>query len=238
MRHGVMAMGTCAWVACFWGTAWASPLGAGGPALGARTVAVNPAINVDLEGTVESGLYLTGGLREEIDLTIGAAWALGADGTVVPGAVEIMPRWFVHESVGLGLYTSWAPGEDEAVVGPQVHLNGAWGSVGVFGDFAWSPVVGRATGVGAVSVNLAAELSLFRSLSTFLEASGELDLQTLESAVAVTPGFSLVLDRDGRHEMAAGLRVPVGRARQGPVGNPGYSVGVWYSVAFDVGRRG
>jgi len=218
-------------VSCWSGSATASPLDAWGGATGGGIVALNQATNVGTTGSVDSSVYLAVGSVDQVDIIAGVGAVFEPGAPVAAGAVELMPRVFVHDSVGIGLYSAWVPGEAQAVLGPQLHLNGTAGPVGLFADLAWSPTVGVAANVGTASVHLAADVRVTSFLSTFIEVHTEGNLVTGDLALSATPGLSFVLDRDGRHEIASGVRLPLNGEW------PKLTVGAWYSVAIDLGRR-
>lgn len=148
--------------------------------------------------------YIQPGLGKRVDMLAGATFSLGD--AFAAGPVEVLPRVFVTESVGLvGRAASTAtPGVVE--LGPEVHA--AWSSdrFAFTTNFGWRPLIGVDSSTGTTFAVLAPELRFSEHVSTFLEVNGTYDLAGSAGALSLLPGVGLAY---GAHALSVGVTIPI-----------------------------
>lgn len=203
------------------GLAPANPLDAWGPHVGVGTLALNPNVYRDADGGTELQAIVGCGMTRRFDVQVAAATGLPEGAPAVPGPLELLPRWFVADGVGLVLKGVWLPGTTR--LGPEVHLTQPVGmsfEAYVDGGGAW----GWRDGQGAPDqAFLVAGLEWVAppKLRPYLESHTEA-VAGEATALFLTPGVYLLLDDAGAHELSAGVRTPM-------VGGRPAVAGVWYN---------
>lgn len=183
-----------------------------------------PYVFVD-NSSVSTSPYLSVGLGKRVDIIggFGIGWSNGLQ----IGAVEAMPRIFVHENVGLVVRVGSVPGAAQLEVGPEVHAAWTAGRFAFTANVGWRPTVGEDGGLGSAFGVFAPEIFVSDAVSLFVEVNPSLDLtDPTAPALTVVPGFSAAI---GDHSFAVGAMMPT----DDPTA---FTVGAWYSVR--VGRAG
>jgi hypothetical protein len=188
--------------------------------------ALTPYVYVMPDGVVTPSTYVQASFADHFDF-IG-----GVGGTITPGAggglsaIDLMPRVFVTETLGLSLRTIVAP-DGSVAYGPEADATLSQGRVAVTVN-----VGHRRQGAPEDALTyaiFAPELFLGDRVSVFLEVDPSYAASSGAALLAV-PGVSLAFDAEAVHTAAVGVQVD---ALAG--GAP--SVGLWYSKAFSTGRR-
>ncbi len=228
MRSSILAaLAALAWSA----PAAASPLNPWGAHVGKGVFALTPFVYVDQTPGVYPLIYGQYGVTDQFELLAGA----GA--TVVPwgsfDTVELMPRYFFHETTGAALHATWVPGEAGVTVAPEWHGIYSLGPIELTTNVGWGPYFGATGfGAGAVYALVAPEWYFTDASSLFLEIDPSYDLtadETLGAAdrfyLELVPGVSTSVAET--HYFAFGIGIPVTGFDPTAI-----YAGVWYSIAF------
>ena len=209
----------------------ASPLDAWGGATGKGMLVINPNVGVTQGGVVDGSLVLSYGPSERFDILVQAGLSGGPNTSPAFDGLEVLPRFFLHESVGLALHAAWTPGSGVAQLGPELHLSWSRDAFSLYSDVGWAPEIGDTFDPGTVFGRVALEGSPVPFFSVFVETTAEVNITDRAFGLQVTPGLGFTLDQAGLHEISAGVRVPAwGDLHE-------VHVGAWYSVAIDTRAR-
>ncbi len=208
----------------------ASPLNPWGVHVGKGVVALTPFLYVDQTPGVYPLLYGQYGITDSFEILGG----VGA--TVVPwgsfDSIELMPRYFFHETTAGVLHVTYAPGDTGVTLAPEVHGVYSLGPIELTTNVAWSPYVGAAGfAAGEVSAIVAPEWYFTDASSLFLEINPAFDLNDYGGVevdrfyLELVPGVSTSIAET--HYLAFGVGIPV-------TGFDPTSIygGMWYSIAF------
>lgn len=169
-------------------------------------------------GAVSNNTYVAIGTGDRFDLIGGVG--LGYADTFEAGVVEVMPRYFVSDQVGVVLRVGSVPGMPQLEVGPELHAAWGAGPLAFTTNLGWRPVVGEGSAAGSAFAVFAPELFVTEALSLFTEVNPGVDLGAGDVDVTLVPGFGFAKGDQG---FAIGTQIPLA--------DPGaWSVGAWYSV--------
>lgn len=173
------------------------------------------------EGAFSASVGAGGGF--DFNITAAAPIAPGA-----PGAeMELMPRWFPIDAVGVAVRTGAGADGALAYVVPELHA--------VLDRELFDLTLNAGADVGAggsapgfVGI-LAPELWLTARVSTFVELDAA--VADGEASADLLPGLSANIDPDGVHGVCLALGLPLG-----PEAGPAYGA-FWYALTFDAPGR-
>jgi hypothetical protein len=218
-------------LASFSGAAQAGPLNPWGAAIGEGVVGVNPFLYVYSGPGVLPILYGQYGFSDSADIIVGGgAWlAKGESGF---DTLEVMPRFFFTENLGVAVHALVPGSFDSAEVGPELHGYWSTDSLDLTVNAGWRPSFGGGGfGLGGPFAMVAPERYLNDTWSVYVELDGAYDLtEGLPSdsrlSAMVVPGVSAGFAET--HYLSLGLQVPVVPAPTAEA----LSVGMWYATSF------
>lgn len=219
--------------------AQAYPLNPWGAATPTRFVALTPYLYVyDLGSSYYPYLYASYGIVDGLDVIggVGAYLELGDGGGAGLSSVELMPRWFFSDQMGVALHLTGGGGALK--VAPEFH--GIFGSSDAF-MLTLNAGFGTFVGEGGFSLGgpyalIAPEYALSDRLSVFCEVNPSLSMaegvdgMNTSWALTLVPGVGLTLDEEGSHTMAVGVQA--GLVEGAGFGAESLSLGLWYSTGF------
>lgn len=183
--------------------------------LGDGDAAVTPYVYVMDGGSVDASVYVQSSFARHFDLLVGAGGSMVPNAEAGFSGVDLMPRFFFTDQLGLTLRTRLGA-DGTAAVGPEFH--------GVFARGAFTFAVNAGFADQAAYGLFAPEWSLNDRFSLFVELDPVLPVGGAPSLLTV-PGVGLALDKNARHTCALGVQIPT--LSPAP---PSY--GIWYSTAI------
>ncbi|MFM7201456.1 MAG: hypothetical protein ACKO6N_11755 [Myxococcota bacterium] len=209
--------------------AQAYPLNPWGSKTATGAVAINPFLYVYGGPTLYPYFYGAYGINDKMDVWAGVGAALDGSGGGF-GGLEIFPRYFVNEN--LGLVAHFFIGTDSIIPSPEVHYVQSWDKFALTVNAGWRPVVGYngSFAPGTVNVILAPEYNISSQLSVFLEVDPVIGLDGSGVALTLVPGIGFALDPEQTNTFAAGFQVAVAPGEFDPA--TALSFGIWYSRVF------
>jgi hypothetical protein len=211
--------------ASFAAPAAAAPLNPWQAPMGRNQVSLSPMVVSDgaaAEGAFSASVGAGGGF--DLNLTAASPIAAGA-----PGAeLEVMPRWFPVDAVGVAVRAGAGATGGLSYVVPELHA--------VLDRDIFDLTLNAGADVGAAGSApgfvgiLAPEVWITSRISAFVELDG-----TVSGGVAagdLLPGLSANIDPDGVHGVCAAIGLPLG-----PDAGPAYGA-FWYALTFDAPQRG
>lgn len=231
---GALALGLTALTGVSESTADAYPLNPWGSLLPSDSVTINPFIYAYPGPFLSPYLYAGKGLTEKLDVWAGVGADIGLEGSGASlPSIEVFPRYFVTEELGLSLHLTFALGEG-LTTAPEVHFVKTWDKFSLTVNASYKPQIlfdGTGFDVGSVYAIIAPEWYFSEQFSAFLEINAGTSLTGEGMATQLVPGIWFALDPDQKHSFAIAAQVPILR-----VGEYGadfdYSAGIWYSTAF------
>ncbi len=225
-------------------SAAAYPLNPWGSQTAQGLVVLNPFLYVYSGPSFYPIVYGLTGLSESSDIIVGAGGYVYVDGS---GAgfdyVEVIPRYWLSDSVGLTLHLIYAaPGSDSyggnsLMVAPEVHGVLGGDSFGFTYNVGYRPWIGFGAGggfqPGSVVALLAPEYNFSSQFSTFLEVNPSFALGDGGGlGLTLVPGVGFALDEDQTHTFAVGAQIDALSDPAGDFLGNNVSLGMWYSTAF------
>lgn len=198
----------------------AAPLNLWGAAAAPEEVAITPLV-VASGSDMASSVVLATGLGEHADIAGGLGLVSGFDGVSAMSGLDVMARAFPVGDVAIALHTTWTPGDEVVVVGPEVHASHTWDRFGDTANAGWRANVGAAG--STLTAGLAPEVWVHPRVSAYVELDPSYAIGEGFAMVAV-PGVGASIDAEGAHTLSAGVQVPVYPEVDG------VSVGVWYTA--------
>ncbi len=191
----------------------ASPINPWGAAVASGTVAATQYVYVYPGDGVTALTYAQTGIGDSADLLVGGGFGT-SDAGVSGAPFELLPRYWLTDSVAAAVHAYYAVGSSSAMVGPEVDAVMSAGRFAFTMNAQWVLEVGAAgVGVGSVNAILAPELVITDRVSVFTEIDPSIGLPTAtnDTSVAVTlvPGVSAVIGAQKRWSAAVGVQVPV-----------------------------
>lgn len=229
MRLAALGLGV---VLCplFAGTAIAG-LNTWGAHTGVDVAAVTPFFYAYDDRTVAPSIFVSAGVSERVDLIAGMATTFDFSGTggdvAQLASVELMPRFFITDEVGLALHSAYFPSDQSVMLSPAVHAVGQWGRFMLTANVGWQPTIadggfdpGRAFAILVPEVRVAGTLTFFTEVNpgVAFDGAGTVDL-------TVVPGIGFAFGEGDAHAMALGVQV-------GVMPTTTLSGGLWYSTAW------
>lgn len=187
-------------------TAEAGSLNAWGLALGKDSVAVMPFASAG-DGGQFSQIYAAAGVGDAVDVNVAAGTAVGWDGGTET-TLELLPRVFVTDTVGLGVHLYWTAGAEGVVLGPEAHGEWSAGRFTLGTNVGWTPGLARDATFGDVWAVVAPELWLADRLSVFCEVDPVVPVTGDVPAVTLVPGVGALFDADGAPSVFSTARRP------------------------------
>lgn len=209
--------------------AQAYPLNPWGSKTGTGVIAINPFLYVYGGPSFYPYFYGAYGVNDKVDVWAGVGGAVEG-GSVGFGGLELFPRYFVNENVGLVAH--FFIGSDSIIPSPEVHYVQSWDKFALTVNAGWRPVVGYngSFSTGTINAIIAPEYNISSQLSLFLEIDPIIGLDGSGLALTLVPGVGFALDEDQTNTFAAGLQVVVAPGAFDPA--TALSFGIWYSRAF------
>lgn len=231
---GALALGLSALTGLSASTAEAYPLNPWGSLLPSDKVTINPFVYVYPGPFLYPYMYAGKGLTEKLDVWAGVGATIGLEGSGASRAsIEVFPRYFVTEELGLSLHLTFVPGVG-LTTAPEAHFVKTWDKFSLTVNASYKPQIlfsGGGFDVGSVYAIIAPEWYFSEQFSAFLEVNAGTSLTGGGMATQLVPGIWFALDPDQKHSFAIAAQVPILR-----VGEYGadfdYSAGIWYSTAF------
>lgn len=209
-------------------TAEAGSLNAWGLALGRDSVAVMPFASAG-DGGEFSQIYAAAGIGDAVDVNVAAGTAFAWDGGTET-TLELLPRVFVSDTVGLGVHLYWTAGTEGVVLGPEAHGEWSAGRFTLGANVGWTPALALGATFGDVWAVIAPEVYLADRWSVFCEVDPVVPVTGDLPGVTLVPGVGAMFDAEGAHSASLGLGVTPGPT-------PGWNVGLaWTSVFSTAGR--
>lgn len=182
--------------------------------------ALTPYVYVMPDGAVSSSAYVQASFLDHFDAIVGAAGGVGAGGPAF-GGVDLMPRVFVTDTLGLSMRTLIAP-DGSAAWGPEADAVFAQGKLAVTLNVGHrrqgAPEDALSYAIFAPELYIGERVSVFCEVDpSYAEASG--------AALLAVPGVGVAFDKDAVHTAAVGVQLDA-------LHGAAPSVGVWYSKAF------
>lgn len=221
-------------VASLAGTAHAYPLNPWGSATPQGSFVLNPFLYVypgpDIN-LIPYGLY---GVTDAVDVIGGVS--VGYGGGAYFGGVEVLPRYFFADNMGVALHAILGGGA--LTIGPEFH--------GVFGGDAFAltlnagylPTIAFGEGggfyAGDIKALIAPEYNFSSQFSVFLEVDPTYTLGEYGGlSLTLVPGVGFALDEDQTHTFSVGLQVADPQTKAvSSFAKEKLSVGLWYATAF------
>lgn len=188
-------------------------------------------------------VYGATGLGERMDVIAGVGgwtWLSGGlDGGL--DGLEVMPRYFFNESMGVTVHLIYGlPGsstyvENQLTVAPEFHGVFGGDSLALTVNAGWRPTLGGGAGFqpGAVVAYLAPEYNFSSQFSLFLEIDPSFTLgEGGGLGMLLVPGVGFALDPDQTHTFSVGVQVDPLSDSGGDFLENNVSLGVWYATAF------
>lgn len=202
---------------------WTSPVGQG-------VVALTPFLYLDSTPAAYPLLYAQYGFTDRAELLVGAGATLGE--AMSFDGVELMPRFFFTDAVGLALHATWVP-DGGTTVAPELHVYKDWDALSLTVNAGYGPTfTSGGTLTGSAYAMIAPERYLTEHTSLFLEVNPSVDLNDDGGAAVDRLGLELVpgvgTGLHDTHWFAVGLHLPVLPAFSAD----GIYIGGWYSIAF------
>ena len=233
-RHSLARITLVGAFASLAGTAHAYPLNPWGVGTPQGTLVLNPFLYAYPGPDINLIPYALYGITDSVDVIGGVS--VGYAGGGYFGGVEVIPRYFFADNMGLALHV--LAGGGQVTFGPEFH--------GVFGGDSFaltlnagylpSIVFGDAGGFSAGSVKalIAPEYNFSSQFSVFLEVDPTYTLGEYGGlGLVLVPGVGFALDEDQTHTFAVGLQVDNPQSKAvSSFAQEKLSVGLWYSTAF------
>ena len=209
----------------------AGPLNPWGAAIGDGVVGVNPFLYVYQDPGVLPILYGQYGFSDEADIIVGGGAWLAKEGSGFD-TLEVMPRYFFTENLGLAVH-ALVPGSFDAVeIGPELHGYWSTDALDLTMNAGWRPTLGGGGfGLGGPFVMVAPERYLNDTWSVYAELDAGYDLteglpDDGRLTAMVVPGVAAGFAET--HYVSLGVQVPVAPA----FATEAVSVGMWYATSF------
>lgn len=216
------------------GAAHAYPLNPWGVATPQSTFVLNPFVYAypgpELY-VIPYGLY---GFTDQIDL-IGGLYVVYSEG-VGFGGVELLPRYFFAENMGVALHV--LAGGGAVQVGPEFHGVFGGDSLALTVNAGWLPVIGLGDNggfsPGVVKALIAPEYNFSSQLSVYLEVDPSFTLGDGGGlGLVLVPGVGFATDEDQTNTFSVGLQIDNPQAKAADsFAKEKLSLGLWYSRAF------
>jgi hypothetical protein len=187
-----------------------------------------PFVQTDSEGTFAQ-VFSAAGWGDRADVNVGVGSLMGWKGGSAT-TLELLPRFFIHETLGVGAHLLVTPGAPGVVFGPEVHGEWAAGPFVFAANVGWMPSVGgKATSPGEVWGVFAPEVYLHPRASLFFEVDPIYAVEEHAWSATLVPGIGVLFDDDGAHSASLGIGLSPGD----PLG---WSVGLAWTSTWDVSR--
>ena len=218
----------------FTSTAEAGALNPWGLPGGEGVFGILPYVYVFPNETDESGaniypiLYLTYGFTDAFELDVGQSFYFGGDWGSGADTLEIMPRYFFTDTLGIALHTftgTYSGGTFD--FGPE--LQGAWSwdalDLGVnLGYYMYDPF--GTFNAGVIKAIVAPEHYFTDSFSVYVEGDMAAYLDPSATEFQIVPGVSWSFAET--HYFSLGVQIPLDTYD----GSTKPSVGLWYYTSF------
>jgi hypothetical protein len=222
----------------FTSTAEAGALNPWGVPGGKGVFGILPYVYVFPNETNESGvniypiLYLTYGFTDAFELDVGQSFYFGGDWGSGADTLEIMPRYFFTDTMGVALHALIGTYADGPIdIGPEFQAAWSWDplDLGLNAGYYLDIYDGNVN-AGTIKALIAPEHYFTDSFSVYLEGDIIEYLDPSGTDFQVVPGISWSFAE--KHYFSLGVQIPVTDTYDG-VGNISY--GLWYYTSFGGG---
>jgi hypothetical protein len=215
-------------------TAEAGALNPWGVPAGEGVFGINPYIYVFPNETDESGvniypiLYLQYGITDPLDIIVGQSFYFGGDWGSGADTLEIMPRYFFTDTMGVALHTftgTYSGGTFD--FGPEFQAAWSWDALDLglnVGYYMWDPF--GTFNAGQITAIVAPERYITDGFSIYVEADFTQYLDPSASEFQIVPGISWSFAE--LHYFSLGVQIPLDTYD----GSTKPSVGLWYYTSF------
>lgn len=227
---GALALGLTALTGVSESTADAYPLNPWGSLLPSDSVTINPFVYVYPGPFLYPYMYAGKGLTDKLDVWAGVGAEIGLEGTGASlASIEVFPRYFVSEALGLSLHLTFVPGVG-LTTAPEAHFVKTWDKFSLTVNASYKPQIlfgGGGFDPGSISAIIAPEWYFSEQFSAFVEIDPAVSLTGGGVGLTVVPGIWFALDPDQTHSFAIAAQIPAIGFSADQI-----SYGIWYSTAF------
>ncbi len=215
-------------------TADAGALNPWGVPAGEGVFGINPYVYLYPNETGASGinvypiLYLQYGITDPFDLIVGQSFYFGGDWGSGADTLEIMPRYFFTDTMGVALHTftgTYSGGTFD--FGPEFQAAWSWDALDLglnVGYYMWDPF--GTFNAGQVTAIVAPERYFTDSFSVYIEGDVTQYLDPSDTEFQIVPGVSWSFAE--LHYFSLGVQIPLDTYD----GSTKPSVGLWYYTSF------